>query len=382
MRQLYKLIAFASGPILFGLVCALCIMLFFPEQFGLPLQQRITQLLEQSVQEKLRPASYSEAVDRAAPSVVNIYTLRQNPTLPARYNPTNGRYENTQPNQVTPSTGSGVVVSSDGYIITNLHVIEWATEIRVALQDGREAEPTIIGISKEDDMAVLRIDLDNLQPIELGNPDEAKVGDVVLAIGNPFGVGQTVTQGIISGTRRKGLNIAHFENFLQTDAAINPGNSGGALIDSHGRLLGINIGDLRKTYYGDASGIGFAIPADRAIQALADIVEHGRVVRGWLGLTALDINPQVVEALELEVQDGVLITAIYQNGPADLAGAITGDIITAINDMPVVSMSSAIQEFGQLRPGDVVILDIVRGESKIQLEAVLSAGPSADKFES
>ena len=140
--------------------------------------------------------------------------------------------------------------------------------------------------------------------------------------------------------------------------------------------------DLRKTYYGDASGIGFAIPADRAIQALADIVEHGRVVRGWLGLTALDINPQVVEALELEVQDGVLITAIYQNGPADLAGAITGDIITAINDMPVVSMSSAIQEFGQLRPGDVVILDIVRGESKIQLEAVLSAGPSADKFES
>ncbi len=375
MRQIYQVIAYVSGPFLFGLVCALSIMLFFPESFNLPIQQRLTEMLEAKVNEHLEPVSYAAAVDRAAPSVVNIYTLRQQPARP-RYNSAFGRYENPQ-QQVLPTTGSGVVVSEDGYIITNLHVIEWATEIRVALQDGRDAEPQIVGVSKEDDMAILKIDLNNLQPIEIGNPDEARVGDVVLAIGNPFGVGQTVTQGIISGTRRKGLKISHYENFIQTDAAINPGNSGGALIDANGRLLGINIGDLRQTYYGDASGIGFAIPADRAIQALADIIEHGRVVRGWLGVTALDINPQVVKALNLRVDDGVLITDLYENGPADVAGLITGDIVTAINGEPVTSMLSAIQEFGELRPGDVVLIDIMRGEQQLQLEAVLSAGPQA-----
>ncbi len=377
MRPLSKLLAYLSGPILLGTLVAMLIMLFFPERFNLPL----TSWLEQRMATPAAPVntsapySYAHAVNRAAPSVVNIYTLKEQPAAQgSRFNPLLGRYSN-QPARILPTTGSGVIVSDEGYIITNLHVVESPRAIRVALQDGREAEPRLIGFSEEDDMAVLKIDLDNLQAIEIGDPDAAQVGDVVLAIGNPFGVGQTVTQGIVSGTRRKGLNIAHYENFIQTDAAINPGNSGGALVDAQGRLLGINIGDLRQTYYGDASGIGFAIPADRAVQALVDIVEHGRVVRGWLGVSAVDLNPQVIAALGLSTQDGVLITDIYQNGPADLAGLVAGDVITAINGNQVSSMSGAIQEFANLRPGDIITLDITRGQDTAQLEAVLTAEP-------
>ena len=377
MRQLTALISYAAGPILFGLVLALVIIVFFPGRFNLPIQQWLNDALEENTNALLMgPVSYSEAVDLASPSVVNIYTLREQRTRNTRYNALFHRYSQPQ-STVTPSTGSGVVVSPEGYIVTNLHVVGGAKEIRVALQDGREAEPEIIGVSKEDDMAVLKIDLDDLQAISIGDPDRVKVGDVVLAIGNPFGVGQTVTQGIISGTRRKGLNIAEYENFLQTDAAINPGNSGGALIDAHGRLLGINIGDLRQTYYGDASGIGFAIPADRVMQALADIVDHGRVVRGWLGVSAMDINSQIYSALQLDIRDGVLLTDIYENGPADIAGLLPGDIVTAINGNSVTSMSSAIQEFGTLRPGDIVTVDVRRGINDLKLEAVLSANPNS-----
>jgi serine peptidase DegS len=349
---------YVLGPMLLGLLAALCIAYFYPQYFSLP-------DLKQFKAKNTRYGgyvSYSEAVNRAAPSVVNIYTMRE-------------QQINGNRSQVLPSTGSGVIVSEQGYIITNLHVVQWARDIRVALQDGREATPQIVGFSKEDDMAVLKIDLDNLQPIAIGDPDTAKVGDVVLAIGNPFGVGQTVTQGIISATRRKGLNIALFENFIQTDAAINPGNSGGALVDIDGRLLGINIGDLRQTYYGDASGIGFAIPADRAVQAMTDIVEYGRVVRGWLGATALDINPRIAQRLNLSTREGVLITDIYENSPADIAGLLPGDVLTEINGASATSMSTAIQEFANLRPGDILKIHVLRGEKDLELEAVLSIAP-------
>jgi S1-C subfamily serine protease len=283
MQKAILFFRFLKGPAILGLLIALILLLVFPEKFPNSLRESLQEALTPDATEndQLQAFSYANAVEKASVSVVNIYTLRQQ-AVNTRYNPLTGRYSGSE-NKILPSTGSGVIVSEEGYIITNLHVLESAKDIRVALQDGREATPEIVGFSKEDDMAVLKINLEGLQAIEIGNPDEARVGDVVLAIGNPVGVGQTVTQGIISGTRRKGLQLSTFENFIQTDAAINPGNSGGALVDAYGRLLGINIGDLRQTYFGEASGIGFAIPADRAIQAVNDIVEHGRVVRGcWV----------------------------------------------------------------------------------------------------
>ena len=375
MPKILQTIRFLFGPAIVGLLAAFLIVIFFPDYFPSTLSQRVQNLLTKPEKQYsiADPVSYSRAVDKAAVSVVNIYTLRQQ-AVNTRFNPFTGRYSGTE-NKVLPSTGSGVIVSKDGYIVTNFHVLKSAKDIRVALQDGREATPEIVGFSKEDDMAVLKIELDGLHAIEIGDPDTAKVGDVVLAIGNPFGVGQTVTQGIISGTRRKGLNISIFENFIQTDAAINPGNSGGALIDVYGRLLGINIGDLRQTYFGDASGIGFAIPADRAIQAVNDIVEHGRVVRGWLGVSAVDINEKIAETLKLPTLEGVLITEIYQNGPADVAGLLTGDVLIAIQGKKTNSMLTAIQEFANLRPGDILDLDIMRAGEKITLQAVLSAAP-------
>lgn len=360
MQKLWLSTRYIIGPMLFGLLAALCVALLYPQYFPLPELDRNAN----NSRAYGGFASYSDAVNRAAPSVVNIYTIREQPISNSR-------------SQVLPSTGSGVIVSNEGYIITNLHVVEWARDIRVALQDGREATPEIVGFSKEDDMAVLKIDLENLHPIAIGDPDAAMVGDVVLAIGNPFGVGQTVTQGIISATRRKGLNIALFENFIQTDAAINPGNSGGALVDIDGRLLGINIGDLRQTYYGDASGIGFAIPADRAMQAMTDIVEYGRVVRGWLGATALDINPRIAQRLNLTTREGVLVTDVYENSPADIAGLLPGDILIEINGAAATSMSIAIQEFANLRPGDILKIKILREGQEIDLEAVLSIAPES-----
>ncbi|WP_096085245.1 S1C family serine protease [Agaribacterium haliotis] len=363
MHLLTSFYRFARGPALAGLVIAALLSLLYPQYFS---------------GDEGSPAvsSYADAVDKASASVVNIYTLRSSPANQGRYNPVTGRFVGPEKSQVTPSTGSGVIVSGDGYIVTALHVIEWAREIRVALQDGREAIPEIIGVSEEDDVAILKIELDQLQAIELGQAENVRVGDIALAIGNPFGVGQTVTQGIISATRRNGLNIARFENYLQTDAAINPGNSGGALVDVYGRLLGINIGDLRHTSLGDASGIGFAIPADRAVKALNDIVEHGRVVRGWIGVSALNVTPRIIKALNLSVDDGVLITDTYQGGPADIAGVIPGDVVVAINGHAVNSMEDAIGEFADLRPNDVIQLDLARANKRMQLEVLLGTAPT------
>ena len=328
-----------------------------------------------------QPVSYAEAVKRAAPSVVNIYTRKE---LTERIHPllNDPRYRRFFNNSNTPqqrrmqsALGSGVVVRDDGYIITNFHVVNGADEIVIALQDGRQATANLIGESREYDMAVLKIDLDNLRAITIGDPDQAQVGDVVLAIGNPFGVGQTVTQGIVSGTRRKDLNISLFENFIQTDAAINPGNSGGALVDAYGNLLGINIANLDQTQSGNASGIGFAIPADKAIQTLNDIIEFGRVIKGWLGVGARDLNPQIAQAQGLQSLNGIWITAVYKNGPADKAGLRAGDVIVGINNEAVDNISTGWKEIAGSRPGSNVDIRIMRGGESIQLNAILDADP-------
>lgn len=376
--MLKKILNFAAVPVLTGSVVALGLALLLDREATPQTNQRTNSELNQAQNERLQAVSYADAVNKAAPSVVNIYTKkdlgeRVHPLLSdPRYRRFFNRSNIPQQQRMESALGSGVVVRRDGYVITNFHVIDGADEIVVALQDGRQAKARVFGESREYDMAVLKVDLDNLTPISIGDPENAQVGDVVLAIGNPFGVGQTVTQGIISGTRRKDLNISFFENFIQTDAAINPGNSGGALVDAYGNLLGINIANLETA---DASGIGFAIPADKAIQTLEDIIEFGRVLKGWLGVAAGDITAQIARAESLPSLNGIWITDVYKDGPADEAGLRAGDVIVAINQQAVNNTTTGWKEIASSRPGDKVHIQILRGGETIILTATLGTVP-------
>jgi len=329
------------------------------------------------------PASYADAVSNAAPSVVNIYTrtklkrqrhpLFEDPLFRHFFKNSN----QPQQERMQSALGSGVIISDKGYILTNNHVIADADEIVVLLTDGREALAQKVGTDSDSDLAVLKIEFSNLKAITVGNPSNAKVGDVVLAIGNPFGVGQTVTQGIISATGRYGLGINTYENYLQTDAAINPGNSGGALIDAHGNLLGINTAILDKTGY--SVGIGFAIPADTAVSALEDIVTHGQVVRGWLGIEAQQLNETAAKKLQLSTRNGVIVTAIYNDGPAHQAGLRPGDIILRINELWVSDGRLSMNQVAASRPGDVVDIAILREGEKQVVKATLGTKPKNNR---
>lgn len=369
-NALKRLFLFSRWPIVIGALMAMATLL---------LSQNMLPLKKQARAPDAAVSSYAKAVSRAAPAVVNIYTRKK---IERRRHPLfdDPLFRHFFNNSDTPrqqrmesSMGSGVVVTEDGYLLTNNHVISGVDEIVVSLNDGREAQAELVGVDKESDLAVLKINLDKLTPIPIGKPESGRVGDVVLAIGNPFGIGQTVTQGIISATRRRGFNISLFENFIQTDAAINPGNSGGALIDVDGQLLGINTANLAQSGY--TGGIGFAIPADTAIQTLNDIVEFGRVVRGWLGVEAQALSQQLANSFRLNSTNGVIITAIYNNGPADKAGLLPGDVITRINQQWVGNGRWGIQEIGQSRPGDKVEIEVIRaGEVKV-LQAILGSRP-------
>ena len=329
-----------------------------------------------------QPLSYADAVKRAAPAVVNIYTRKELPQRPAISGSTQQqkRSPNSADIQKTEQSalGSGVIVSAQGYLLTNNHVIQSADEITVILHDGREARAEVIGIDTDTDLAVLKIQLSNLMAIELGTPSSAQVGDVVLAIGNPFGVGQTVTQGIISATGRYGLGLNTYENFLQTDAAINPGNSGGALIDARGRLVGINTAVLDEI--GIASiGIGFAIPADTAMKALADIVQYGSVVRGWLGIEARQMTPQLAQSMGIKSSNGVVITGTYKRGPAHMAGLLSGDVIVKIDQQVVGDGRLSMYQIARLEPGDGVALTVLRKGEPIKINAVVGTRPTPPK---
>lgn len=325
------------------------------------------------------PVSYSEAVDNAAPAVVNIYTRtqlkrRRHPLLD---DPLFRHFFNNsdlpQQERMQSALGSGVIISPEGYLLTNNHVIEGADEILVLLQDGREAQATLVGTDPESDLAVLRIPLKNLTSIKVGDPANAHIGDVVLAIGNPFGVGQTVTQGIISATGRYGLGINTYENYIQTDAAINPGNSGGALIDAHGNLLGINTAILDKT--GFSVGIGFAIPADTAVKVMQDLVSYGQVVRGWLGIEAQQMTPELAQSFKLNAPTGVIITAIYNNSPAFKAGLQPGDIILRMNNVTVSDGRLSMMQVAQGRPGDKIEIEVLRNGQTVTVNGVLGVKP-------
>ncbi|RJX33564.1 MAG: Do family serine endopeptidase [Oxalobacter sp.] len=329
------------------------------------------------------PGSYREAARKAMPSVVNIYTAKdvranRNPMLD---DPFFRKFFGDRPNgtRKLSSLGSGVIVSADGFILTNNHVVATADEIEVALVDGRKAKAKVVGTDPETDLAVIKIDLPNLPAITLGRMDQAKVGDVVLAIGNPFGVGQTVTMGIISALGRTQLGINTFENFIQTDAAINPGNSGGALVDANGNLLGINSAIYSRT--GGSLGIGFAIPVSTVKTVMEAIITTGYVVRGWIGVEPQDITPELAESFSLPKKDGVIIAGVLKNGPADRAGIKPGDVLVSIEGQPVPNTSELFNRIAQLAPGSKAKITVLRKEGEATLNVGIAKRPKTQSEE-
>jgi serine protease DegQ len=322
------------------------------------------------------PGSYRDAAGRAMPAVVNILTSKSlRKDHPLLRDPFFRRFfgERGQEQEQQSSLGSGVIVSIDGYILTNNHVVEAADEIEVALADGRKAKATVVGTDPETDLAVIRIDAKNLPVIVLGHAEQARVGDVVLAIGNPFGVGQTVTMGIISALGRNNLHINHFENFIQTDAAINFGNSGGALIDTSGNLLGINSAIYSQT--GGSVGIGFAIPVSTARTVFESIIKHGQVIRGWIGIETQDITPELAESFGLARDKGAIIAGVVRDGPADRAGIRPGDILMTVAGKPVASTAETLNLIAQLPPGQKATMTVMRKNRESALEVNVAKRP-------
>jgi serine protease DegQ len=314
------------------------------------------------------------------PAVVNIFTSTvvktpANPFLDdPRFRFFFGDQLDSEP-QDSSSLGSGVIVSPDGYILTNHHVVETADQIEVALADGRTTKAHVIGSDPETDLAVIKIDLvGNLPAITFGHPEQAQVGDMVLAIGNPFGVGQTVTMGIISALKRDHLGLNTFENFIQTDAAINPGNSGGALVDANGNLIGINSAIYSPN--GGSLGIGFAIPANTAKKTMEQIIQHGSVTRGWIGAGVQELTPELAESFKLGDTKGVLITEVIRNSPAERAGIKVGDILIAIDDKSIDSWSLMLETIANLPPGKAVLAHLMRNGTEVSLQVKIGKRPS------
>jgi len=327
--------------------------------------------------------SYADAVEIAAPAIVNIHTAqlitrRAHPLLD---DPVFQRFFGNRlgrPRQeLKTSLGSGVLISSQGYILTNNHVIEAADEIQVLLADGRKLRAEVVGTDRETDLAVLTITADMLPSVTIGDSENLRVGDIVLAIGNPFGVGQTVTQGIVSATGRDHLGINTYENFIQTDAAINPGNSGGALINVRGELIGINSAIFSKS--GGSQGIGFAIPVNLAKGVLKQIIEQGHVVRGWLGIEAQDISAALAESFQLPSTEGVLISGVLRGGPADHAGILPGDVITAINDIPTPNSRIAMKMISKQTPNTEIELSGLREGKVFRTKLLVVQRPKVTK---
>ena len=323
--------------------------------------------------------SYAEPVARSAPAVVNVHTTKRvaAPRIIMPADPMLRRFFEQMPGfnqqQKTTSLGSGVLVSEQGYILTNLHVIDGADEIVVALNDGRQSPAKVVGIDPDTDLAVLKIALKDLPVVVFATSDAPRVGDVVLAIGNPFGVGQTITMGIVSALGRGGLGLNTFENFIQTDAAINPGNSGGALIDVEGRLIGINTAIYSKT--GGSLGIGFAVPARTAKQVLEEIVSQGFVKRGWLGIEPQDMTADLARAFGLEQASGVIIAGILRDGPASKGGMKVGDIVQTIQGAAVDNTQQLLSRIAASAPGQVLELGVYRAGKQIKLSLIAGVRP-------
>ena len=319
------------------------------------------------------PESYSDAVQHAEPAVVNIYTLKAARRTPFSDDPFFGRFFTAPGPQ--QNLGSGVVVSAKGYILTNNHVVEGADEVEVAFNDAHRLKARIVGTDPDTDLAVLKVDADNLPVITLGSTESTRVGDIVLAIGNPFGVGQTVTMGIVSALGRHDLGINTFENFIQTDAAINPGNSGGALVDVHGNLIGINSAIYTRT--GSSIGIGFAIPVSTAQQVMEELIASGVVTRGWLGVEMREVTPELADSFALQGPHGVLVANIYPGGPADKSGLKPGDIVLEISGRRTDDPKTLLNIVAGLKPQTPARLRVQRNRKELDLAVVVGKRPEA-----
>jgi len=322
------------------------------------------------------------AAKKAMPAVVNIFTSKKSLNSPhQKYldDPAFRQFFGDQlddmdnPPQPENSLGSGVIVSEQGLILTNNHVIAAADEIEVALPDGRKMSAKVVGTDPDTDLALIKVDSEHLPAITFASSDALNVGDVVLAIGNPFGVGQTVTQGIVSALGRNHLGINIYENFIQTDASINPGNSGGALIDTKGNLVGVNSAIYSRS--GGSMGIGFAIPATLARQVIEQIIAKGNVTRGWIGIEAQDITPELAESFKLKVAQGALIAGVLHGSPADKAGLRAGDVLLEIEGKPVSDSSSMLNLIAVLKPNQLATLKIARAQKAMSVSILIAKRP-------
>ncbi|MCW4151639.1 Do family serine endopeptidase [Halomonas sp. 18H] len=383
-------------PILIGVLAAIVLLNAFPQLLGRQANDTPGDTAGSSEQARpapdLRqaaplargsgPVSYADAVERAAPAVVNIYSSRvvERDSHPLMSDPFFRQFfgdDAPSRERMLSSLGSGVIVSEQGYVLTNNHVIRGADQIQVALRDGRETLAEVVGTDPESDLAVLRIDLDDPPVIELSDTQEVAVGDVSLAIGNPFGVGQTVTMGIISATGRSHLGLSAYEDFIQTDAAINPGNSGGALIDPQGALVGINTAIFSRS--GGSQGIGFAIPANLASNILKEIVTKGRVIRGWLGIEAQELDAELAASFGLETPNGVVIANVVPNGPAARAGLQPGDVLLKVDGEPILDPRQTMSDIAAVRPGNALPVTIVRGGETRQVTLTVAERPTPNR---
>jgi serine protease DegQ len=364
MKALVRLLFFLFQAAVVGLAAAFVAVWFKPGLLGI-----------HGLDGGAAPGSYSEAVVSSSPAVVNVHSARR-----VRQTSASGKAAATQPPpgyppvaQLESSLGSGVIVSGDGYILTNYHVINGADAIQVGLQDGRVLAARVVGVDPDTDLALLKVDMAGLKPIQLGRSDDLKVGDVVLAIGDPYGVGQTVTQGIVSATGRSQLGLSTFENFIQTDAAINPGNSGGALIDAGGNLIGINTAIFSRS--GGSMGIGFAIPVSTAKMVLEQIIKSGSVTRGWIGVEVQELSPQAAESFKLGDTRGALIAGVLRGGPADKAGVKPGDVLYEVEGKPVVDPSSMLNVVAALAPGTNAHMKLKRKGQNVETDVAVGRRP-------
>ena len=373
-----KALRFFGWPLLAGVLIAMLIIQRFPQLVGLPSLDVNMQQAPQTNTVVQGPVTYADAVVIAAPAVVNLYTTKviNKPAHPLFEDPQFRRYfgdNGPKQRRMESSLGSGVIMSPEGYILTNNHVTTGADQIVVALRDGRETLARVVGSDPETDLAVLKIDLKSLPSITLGRSDGLRVGDVALAIGNPFGVGQTVTMGIISATGRNQLGLNSYEDFIQTDAAINPGNSGGALVDANGNLTGINTAIFSKS--GGSQGIGFAIPVKLATEVMKSIIEHGQVIRGWLGIEVQPLTKDLAESFGLTGRPGIVVAGIFRDGPAQKAGLQLGDVILSIDGEPAGDGRKSMNQVARIKPTDKVTILVMRNGKEIKLSAAIGLRP-------
>ncbi|MFL1500688.1 Do family serine endopeptidase AlgW [Pseudomonas sp. O64] len=373
-----KALRFFGWPLLAGVLIAMMIIQRYPQWVGLPSLDVNLQQAPQTNSVVQGPVTYADAVVIAAPAVVNLYTTKviNKPAHPLFEDPQFRRYfgdNGPKQRRMESSLGSGVIMSPEGYILTNNHVTTGADQIVVALRDGRETLARVVGSDPETDLAVLKIDLKNLPSITIGRSEGLRVGDVALAIGNPFGVGQTVTMGIISATGRNQLGLNSYEDFIQTDAAINPGNSGGALVDANGNLTGINTAIFSKS--GGSQGIGFAIPVKLAMEVMKSIIEHGQVIRGWLGIEVQPLTKDLAASSGLTGRPGIVVAGIFRDGPAQKAGLQLGDVILNIDGEPAGDGRKSMNQVARIKPTDKVSILVMRNGKEIKLSAEIGLRP-------